>query len=552
MDYNKLAELLFPNTENDTQVFETMYPKRKLPNGAKVTRLAPSPTGFIHLGNLFSAFADERLAHKSGGVFYLRIEDTDDKRYVEGAVETIIGVLEYFNIKFDEGAGIDGDKGIYKPYHQSRRAEIYQSYVKQLVATGFAYPCFLTEEEISEIRKKQEAVKANPGIYGEWAVCRNLSFEEIEEKLKAGTPYVIRLKSKGDADAAPDQVRTVSINDAVRGELIMPENTMDIVILKATGIPTYHFAHVVDDHLMRTTHVIRGEEWLSSLPIHVELFELMGWELPIYCHTAHLMKMDEGGKKRKLSKRKDPELSLDYYRQDGYFPQAVREYLMTVLNSNFEEWRIANPDADVEEFEFSAEKMSSSGALFDLVKLHDVCKDVLVKLPADEIFDFMTDWAEKYRSELYPIFAENREYIMKILDIGRNGDKPRKDLIYASQIFEFIKYFFDEYFVIEDKLPENVPQEDVKPILEGYLARYNHSDDRSEWFDKIRMLAVELGYAAKPKDFKKNPGIYKGHVGDVSTVIRLAITGRTQSPDIWEIQNILGEERTASRVKAFM
>lgn len=552
MDYNKLAELLFPNIGNDTQKFEEMYPERGLPDGAKVTRLAPSPTGFIHLGNLFSAFADERLAHKSGGVFYLRIEDTDDKRFVEGAVEIIISVLEYFDIKFDEGAGIDGDNGIYKPYHQSHRAEIYQTYVKQLVAKGAAYPCFMTEEEISEIRRQQEAVKANPGIYGKWAVSRNLSFEEIKAKLEAGLPYVIRLKSKGNSDAAPDQVRTVSIDDAIRGKLTMPENVMDIVLLKATGIPTYHFAHVVDDYLMRTTHVVRGEEWLSSLPIHVELFDLMGWNLPVYCHTAHLMKIEEGGNKRKLSKRKDPELSLDYYRQDGYFPKAVREYLMTILNSNFEEWRIENPDADIENFEFSAEKMSSSGALFDLVKLNDVCKDVLVKLPAEEIFEFMTEWTKKYKSELYSLFSENREYIIKILDIGRSGAKPRKDLIYAAQIFEFIKYFFDEYFTVEDDLPENVPQSDVKPILEGYLASYNHGDDSSEWFDKIRTLATDLGYAAKPKDFKKNPELYKGHVGDVSTVIRLAVTGRAQSPDIWEIQQILGEERTLSRIKAFM
>ena len=550
MDNMKLAELLFPHITKTPEEYEDIFPVRELPEGARVTRMAPSPTGFIHLGNLFSAFADERLAHQSGGVFYLRIEDTDDKRYVEGAVETIVNVLDYFQINFDEGAGITGDKGDYGPYHQSQRAELYQTFVKKMVQNGQAYPCFLTEEELSDIRAQQEAIKANPGIYGKWAVSRDLTLEQIEENIKAGKPYVMRLKSKGQ-DLPPEEMKTITVNDAIRGDITMPENNMDLVILKATGIPTYHFAHVIDDHFMRTTHVVRGEEWLSSLPLHVELFETMGWPHPVYCHTAHLMKIDETGNKRKLSKRKDPELSLDYYRRDGYHPMAVREYLLNILNSNFEEWRIANPDAPIDEFEFTAEKMSNSGALFDLNKLSDVCKDVLVKIPAAELCQFMIEWAKEFRPEILPLFEGNEAYIEQILDLGRTGNKPRKDLVCAVQIFDFIKYFFDDYFEIENELPANVSKEDAKAILETYLAGYDHNDDQSTWFDKIRTFGAEMGYAAKPKDFKKNPDLYKGHVGDVSTVVRLAVTGRSQSPDIWGIQQILGEERTIERVKAY-
>lgn len=550
MDYMKLAELLFPHITKTPQDWEEAYPPRNLPEGAMVTRLAPSPTGFIHLGNLYSAFVNERLAHRSGGTFFLRIEDTDDKRFVEGAVETIVNALDYFKIAFDEGACAEGEKGAYGPYHQSRRAEIYQTYVKQLVQRGAAYPCFMTEEELAEIRAKQEAEKKNPGIYGEWALSRNLTYEEIEAALKAGKPYVVRLKSSGKTDVPPEEMDTITVRDAVRGEITMPANNMDVVILKATGIPTYHFAHVVDDHLMRTTHVVRGEEWLSSLPIHIELFELMGWQPPVYCHTAHLMKIGEEGTKRKLSKRKDPELSLDYYRQDGYYPPAVREYLMTILNSNFEEWRIANPEAALDDFDFTTDKMSNSGALFDLNKLRDVSKDVLVRVPAQEIAAFLKEWAAEFRPELLPLFEGNEEQLEKILDLGRSGNKPRKDLICAVQIFEFIKYFFDDYFEREGDIPEHVPQEDEKVILTKYLETYDHGDDQSVWFEKIRGIAEELGYAAKPKDYKKNPDQYKGHVGDVSTVIRLAVTGRTQSPDVWEIQQILGEERTRSRIKS--
>jgi glutamyl-tRNA synthetase len=556
MDYNRLAELLFPQIQKTPQEYEEMYPPRILPEGAKVTRLGPSPTGFIHLGNLYGAFADERLAHQSGGVFYLRIEDTDDKRYVDGAVETIIDSLRFFGIQFDEGATRSGDVGDYGDYTQSHRGPIYQCFAKKLVSEGKAYPCFLTEQEIGEIRAQQEEEKVTPGIYGRYARCRDWSFEQVQEALQAGRSYVIRLKSDGretvsEKSGEDATVRRVEVVDAIRGRLTMPENFMDTVILKATGIPTYHFAHVIDDHLMRTTHVVRGAEWLSSLPVHVELFEKLGWEMPVYCHTAQLMKLDEQGNRRKLSKREDPELSLDYYRRQGYHPEAVREYLLTILNSDFEEWRIANPDAPVDEFRFTTEKMSSSGALFDLNKLNDISKDVLLKIPADRIYEFLSDWSREFAPEYSNMF-EDREYMLKILDLGRGDKKPRKDLIYARQIVEFISYFFDKQFRREDPLPAEVPQEDVNTILSSYLSTYDHSDDQSRWFDKIREIATELGYAAKPKDFKKHPEEYKGHVGHVSTVIRIALMGRAQSPDVWTIQQIMGEEKVRARISDYM
>lgn len=550
MDYNKLAELLFPHITKTPEEYEAAYPQRVLPEGAKVTRLGPSPTGFIHLGNLYGAFVDERLAHQSGGTFYLRIEDTDDKRYVEGAVEIIINALRFFGIHFDEGATMEGDMGAYGDYTQSNRGPIYQCFAKKLVAEGKAYPCFLTAEEINDIRAQQEASKQTPGIYGKWALSRSLTMEEIEAKLAAGIPYVIRLKSDGDMSLPEDQIRRVQVEDAIRGRLDFPANDQDTVILKATGIPTYHFAHVVDDHLMRTTHVVRGAEWLPSLPIHVELFEKMGWETPIYCHTAQLMKLDENGNKRKLSKREDPELSLDYYRNLGYHPAAVREYLLTILNSNFEEWRMANPDADIDEFVFTTEKMSTGGALFDLNKLNDISKDVLLKFTAAELYDFLKAWAEEFKPEISHLF-EDREYLEKILDIGRHEAKPRKDHIYAQQMIENISYFFDDMFKMEDEFPAETA-EDLKEILAAYLASYDHADDQSGWFEKIRQITQDMGYAVKPKDFKKNPDQFKGHVGHVSTAIRVALMGRQQSPDVWEIQQILGEERTRERIGRFL
>lgn len=543
MDYKKLADLLFPNITKSISYYEdTVFPNRNLSEGAKVTRLAPSPTGFIHLGNLYGAFVDERLAHQSNGIFMLRIEDTDEKRKVEGAVELIISSLEYFGLKFDEGASVDCEIGNYGPYYQSNRAEIYQTVAKYLVEIGRAYPCFCSEEELEQIRNEQLAQNVTTGYYGKWAKYRDTSLEEIQKHLENNESFVLRFRSMGNPEV------NFEIDDAIRGRLSIPENNQDVVILKANGIPTYHFAHVVDDHLMRVTHVVRGEEWLSTLPIHYELFKTLGWEHPVYCHTAHLMKIDEGVK-RKLSKRKDPELGLEYYMKLGYHPATVREYLMTILNSNFEEWRIANPDADIFDFQFSLEKMSNSGALFDLNKLNDISKNVMVKIPVQEIYDFLLAWAKQYKQEIVALLTEQKDSVLNLLAVGRDSDKPRKDLIYSEQIFEFISYFFDEYFKIEDSYPENINEEEAKKILKAYLETYNHSDDQTQWFDKIKEIATANGYAAKPKDYKKNPEMYKGHVGDVSTVIRIALIGRSNSPDIWEIQQIMGESKVRERIQ---
>ncbi|MGI6751924.1 MAG: glutamate--tRNA ligase [Anaerovoracaceae bacterium] len=542
MDYEKLSETLFPHIDKTPKDYEALYPPRKLPVESKVTRLGPSPTGFIHLGNLYGAFAGERLAHQSGGVFYLRIEDTDDKREVEGAENAIITSLQHFGIRFDEGVGMLGERGLYGPYRQSHRGKIYQCFAKWLTKLGLAYPCFCGEEELQRIRGEQEALKETPGYYGRWAKCRELSLQEVEANIEAGKPFVLRFRSMGNPE------RSFQIEDGIRGSLSMPENFQDVVLLKQNGIPTYHFAHVIDDHLMRTTHVLRGEEWLSSLPIHIALFGALGWKPPIYCHTTVLMKMEDGNK-RKLSKRKDPELSLDYYRGQGYHPWVVREYLLTILNSNFEEWRMEHPLSSFEDFDFTLEKMSSSGTLFDLDKLNDISKDVLVKMSANEIYDFLLEWAKEYRNELAELFVNNKDMMIRILDIERGGEKPRKDLMYGQQIFEFISYFFDAHYVQEEGFPDEVDAGDLIPILKAYLSTYDFADDQKQWFDKIRTLAENMGYAAKPKDFKKQPEKYKGHVGHVSTVIRIAIMGRSSSPDLWQIQQIMGVEMIRRRIE---
>lgn len=557
----RMAEMLFPNRKytppaDDTSRYEARYPKRSLPAGAAVTRLGPSPTGFIHLGNLYTAFMNEKLAKETGGVCYLRIEDTDRKREVEGAAGALIESLRYFGISFDEGVGLDEgtgeiiETGDYGPYFQSQRADIYQAYAGRLVAEGLAYPCFMGEEELAEIRRVQEAEKRNPGIYGTWAKYRGVGPEKCGELIGSGLSYVIRLNAD-KTNAALGISGGWDIKDGIRGSITMPANEMDVVLLKSDGIPTYHFAHVIDDRLMGTTHVIRGEEWLSSLPIHMTLFGALGFEPPAYCHTTVLMKMD-GGAKRKLSKRKDPELSLDYYRNEGYHPKAILEYLLTIINSNFEEWRESHPDSPIEDFQMTVEKMGVSGILFDLDKLRDVSKNVLLGISSEELAEFMLDWAERCKPEALPALTRNPGELSKILDIGRNADKPRKDLAYAKQIFGFIGYFYDEFFVIEDGLPENIPAGDAPVLLEGYLEGLDLNDSRDIWFEKIRALAEAKGYAAKPKDYKKEPEKYKGHVGDVSSVVRIALVGRANSPDLYEIQRIMGKERVEARILSYI
>ena len=547
MDNQKLADLLFPEVVNTPEYYEEKFPYRKLPNKAEVTRMAPSPTGFIHLGNLYSALADERIAHRNGGVFYLRIEDTDEKRKVDGAVETIINVLRYFDIEFDEGAGFDDTdpRNAYGPYFQRQRVEIYHTYAKSLVERGLAYPCFCTEEELDKVRAKQEEDKVLTGYYGEYATCRNLSYEEIEANIKAGKPYVLRLRSQGSPD------KEITFVDAIKGEIKLPENIHDIVLLKKDGIPTYHFAHAIDDHLMRTTTVVRGGEWLASAPIHYELFHLLGFKMPAYAHTAHLMKFDEEtGGKRKLSKRKDPELSLDYYRKDGYHPYTMKVYLLTLLNSNFEEWHEKFPDKDINEFPFSVEKMNQSGALFDKDKLHNICKNELSKLSEEELYDFLYDWAKENETENVEKWFGDREKMLQILRLymGVGAKRRRKDLMYAKQIFELISYFFDGESaeeMDEFKLDEDM----VSKILKSYLAKYDHNDDNSVWFNKLKEIADEHGFASDMKAYKANPENFKGNVSDIAEAVRIAVTGRANTPDLWTIVHIMGEEQMTERIK---
>lgn len=547
MDNQKLADLLFPEVVNTPEYYEEKFPYRKLPNKAEVTRMAPSPTGFIHLGNLYSALADERIAHRNGGLFYLRIEDTDEKRKVDGAVETIINVLRYFDIEFDEGAGFDDTdpRNAYGPYFQRQRVEIYHTYAKSLVERGLAYPCFCTEEELDKVRAKQEEDKVLTGYYGEYATCRNLSYEEIEANIKAGKPYVLRLRSQGSPD------KEITFVDAIKGEIKLPENIHDIVLLKKDGIPTYHFAHAIDDHLMRTTTVVRGGEWLASAPIHYELFHLLGFKMPAYAHTAHLMKFDEEtGGKRKLSKRKDPELSLDYYRKDGYHPYTMKVYLLTLLNSNFEEWHEKFPDKDINEFPFSVEKMNQSGALFDKDKLHNICKNELSKLSEEELYDFLYDWAKENEPENVEKWFGDREKMLQILRLymGVGAKRRRKDLMYAKQIFELISYFFDGESaeeMDEFKLDEDM----VSKILKSYLAKYDHNDDNSVWFNKLKEIADEHGFASDMKAYKANPENFKGNVSDIAEAVRIAVTGRANTPDLWTIVHIMGEEQMTERIK---
>ena len=541
MDYQRLAQLLFPDITTIPEDIEKMYPPRNLPEGAKVTRVAPSPTGFMHLGNLFSAIVGERLAHQSGGVFFLRIEDTDLKRAVEGGVEKIIRVFNHYALNFDEGATIDGDNGAYGPYRQRQRAKIYQTFAKQLVERGLAYPCFCTEEELTAMREKQQEMKINFGYYGEWARCRNLTFEEIEANIKAGKPYVLRFRSEGDPN------KRFIHRDLVKGDIELPENDQDIVLLKSDGIPTYHFAHVIDDHFMGTTHVVRGEEWLATLNIHLQLFRTMGWKPPKYVHTAQLMKMD-GGSKRKLSKRKDPELALDFYNAEGYPVASVLEYLMTLLNSNFEDWRMANPTAPMNDFQFTTKKMSNSGSLFDVDKLKDVSKNTISMLSADEVYNEVTTWAKDFDQQLYSLLTADEQKAKAIFAIGRGGAKPRKDLAIWSEVKDYVAFFYEELFTPATEYPQNISKEDTLAILNQYKGIYNPADDGDTWFNKVREMGESLGFAGKPKDYKKNPDQYKGHVGDVSQVIRLAITGRTNSPDLCSVMQILGEETCQRRL----
>ncbi len=544
MDYKDLANIIFPNAK-DISYYEEKYKTRDLKEGAIVTRFAPSPTGFVHLGSLYQVVIAKKLAKQTQGVMFLRIEDTDQKREVENGVIGIINSLKDFNLSADEGM-IDeqNEIGEYGPYKQSLRKDIYQAYAKYLIAQGKAYPCFCKAEELDEMRQKQENAKVRPGYYGVWAKCRNLSVEESIQKIKNGEKCIIRLKSPGRED------RKIKHHDLIKGNVDFPENDQDAVIIKGDGLPTYHFAHAVDDHLMGTTHVIRGDEWLSSIPLHLQLFQTLGFKTPKYAHISPIMKEDNGGK-RKLSKRKDPEASVSYYVEEGIPKEAVIEYLLNIANSNFESWRKANPNASLDEFELKIEKMSVSGALFDIIKILDISKTVISKYTAEQIYDGATEWAKVYDKELFELL-QDKEYALKVFGIERGNAKPRKDISKWSDVRHNISYMYDSEFDSkkeEYEYQKITEKEEISKILTTYMEKYyNENDDKQMWFEKIKCLAEELGYAREVKEWKKSPESWpKGHVGDISTVLRVALTRRSNTPDLYEIMQVLGKERIQKR-----
>ncbi|MBO5269763.1 MAG: glutamate--tRNA ligase [Clostridia bacterium] len=557
-----LADLLFPNVTKTPADMEAQYPPRNLPEGAKVTRFAPSPTGFVHFGGMFPVTVGERLAHQSGGVFYLRIEDTDAKREVPGAAEGLINTLSRYGIRFDEGAilGEDGkvsDHGIYGPYKQSARGPIYHVYAKELVRRGRAYPVFTTKEELEELNAvdKKAEIKAK-----DWhedngearraaqLAARAITLDEVRANIEAGNPFVLRIIGDGDPD------KKTPFTDLVRGKLEMPENDEDFVLLKSDGIPTYHFAHAVDDHLMGTTHVIRGEEWLPSLPKHLQLFHELGFRLPKYLHISQLMKLDENGAKKKLSKR-DMGANMDDYERLGYAPACVMEYVMTLLNSNYEEWHRASPDAPYTDFPFNMKKMCVSGCLFDTAKLNDVSKNVLSRLTADEMYELLTAWTVIYDEEFHALLTRDPDYAKRILAIGRGGKKPRKDFAVYTDVRPYMAFFYDELFSYEDGVKEQIlasfPKEDVKAAIDAFSASYDPADDMNAWFEKVKTVAESLGYTSDMKAYKASPESFKGNVADVSMFLRVAITGKQNAPDLYAVMQILGEARAKARLAAF-
>ena len=550
MTNKELAELMFPNVKHGVDYYEALYPERNLPEGAVVSRFAPSPTGFVHMGSLLSAFIASKVPKETHGVFYLRIEDTDGKRSVENGVQGIIDDLNNFDIKIDEGVVSETEQiGKYGPYIQSERKEIYDTYAKHLVEEGFAYPCFCTQEEIDETRKMQELNKERIGIYGSYAKCRFLTNEERAEKIKNGVPYIIRLKSPGNFN------KKIVLNDLVRGKIEFPENDMDIVLIKSDGLPLYHFAHVIDDHLMRTTHVLRGEEWISSTPVHLQLFQVLGFKTPKYAHLGVVMKIDEDGTRRKLSKRKDPEAAVSYYHQKGIPVEAVKLYLMTIANSNFEGWWDQNPTLGIDDFKFDFKKMSVSGSLFDLEKLLNISKSYISRLKASEVYEKALAWAKEFDTEFATILEKYKDYSISILNIEREQKKPRKDFESFSSIKSNIWYMYDEYFNndVTYNFGKITDKEEVKTILKTYIEKYyDAADDKDTWFHKIKDLTEELGYCADMKAYRENPDMYKGSVADISTVIRVAATTSSMTPDLYEILKLLGKDRIISRFYRFM
>ena len=544
-DTQKIADLLFPEVSAVPQDLEEKYPPRALPEGARVTRFSPSPTGYLHIGGLFGALADYMTAKATGGVFYLRIEDTDKKREIEDGVSGILEGLRAFGITPDEGVtGFDSETGAYGPYTQSKRVEIYHIVAKDLVRRGLAYPCFCTADELTALREQQEKDGALiRGYFGKYAKCRDLSDEEIEANLRAGKPYVLRFRSDGDEN------RRVRFDDIVRGKIEFPENIIDEVLLKSDGVPTYHFAHVCDDHFMRTTHVLRGEEWLSSVPKHIALFKACGFRAPKYAHTPLVLKIDEqDGTKRKISKRKDPEAAVSYFVDSGYPKEALIEYLMTLLNSNFEDWRRANPEADIYSFPFNLKKMSVSGALFDLAKLYDISKTVISRMDAQTVFDRTLEWAKTYDAEYAALLENDPQKALGMMALDRGGKKPRKDIAMWSQVRSYFSYMYPALYEKDYTLPENISAADAAAILHDYSEVWSPADEKDVWFEKIKALCAPHGFTPNVKEYKQNPDAFKGHVGDVSTVIRIAVTGRTNTPDLCTILQLLGEETVHARL----
>ena len=540
-DCKKIANLIFNDVDKSTEYYEELYPARDLPEGARVTRFAPSPTGYLHFGGLYAGFASKLTADTTGGVYMLRIEDTDKKREVEDGVTGIVTGLEAFGVTPDEGVtGFNTEYGNYGPYTQSKRREIYRAFAKKLMEEGKAYPCFCTPEDLDEIRAKQENEDIK-GYYGSYAKCRDLTDEEIIEKVNAGIPYTVRLRSTGDIS------RKIKFEDMIKGKIEMSENVNDVVVLKADGIPTYHFAHAVDDHLMRTTHVVRGDEWIASVPTHIELFRALGNKPLKYAHIAPIMKEENGGK-RKLSKRKDPEANVSFYIEKGYPEASVKEYMLTILNSNFEEWRKSNKTEDISKFPFNLKKMSVSGALFDMVKFNDVSKNVISVMTNNQVYDLVVAWAKEFNEKLYNLFTADSEKAKAILNIDRDNPKPRKDIACWEEVENYVSFFYNELYTPDSTLPENISKEDAVEILTKYKEFYSANDSKEDWFNKIKELCSACGFTPNVKEYKQNPDAFKGHVGDVSTVIRIAITSRTNTPDLYYIMQILGVQEVMNRI----
>lgn len=546
MTNKDLAELIFPNITKTVEDYEKMYPKRNLPDNAVVTRFAPSPTGFVHIGHIFSSFVANKVAKDTNGIFFLRIEDTDQERIVEGGITNILKDLNNYDITFDEGMISETEEnGFYGPYLQSNRKEIYHAFIKHFIENGMAYPCFCSKEELEEIRNAQENRKDRIGYYGRYAKCRRIPLEDAYNRIKNGEKFIIRLKSPGDFE------KKVIVKDLVRGTISFPENDMDIVIMKQDGLPTYHFAHLVDDYLMRTTHIIRSDEWVSSLPVHVQLFSMLGVKPPKYAHLSPIMKEDNGTK-RKLSKRKDPECAMKFYHEQGIPAEAVKLYLMTLANTNFEQWMDANKYKGIDDFEFSFNKISKSGGLFDVEKLLNISKNYLSRIKATEFYDMLVKYAKEYDEEFYDLLTKYKDFTIGLLNIEREQKKPRKDYSSFSEVKSLVWYMYDELFEKEEKNYEwqtIADKNEILNIMKIYIEKYyDENDEQQSWFNKIKDLSEELGYAREVKEYRENPDNYKGHVGDISMVIRVSLTTKAMTPNLYDIMKLLGKDRIMKRI----